>query len=124
MPMAQSEKRVGAHEAKQDAVRRELRSQGEQGLQGEVGDSEGLGRVSQGDRETWFAGDGQPGHGQPVFKAGGGSIELERLCADRGEENCLQAESRTGSARDRQVAKMGRVETAAEEGDARGVRWG
>lgn len=122
--MAQRDKRVGPHEAKQYAFGRYLRSQGEQGFKGEVGSAGGLGRVGHRNYEAGFTGDGEAGHGEAVFKAGGRSMGLERLRADRGEENGIEIECCAGRARNRQMAKMGRIKTAAEEGHARAARWG
>src|ERR1035441_1897790 len=117
MPAAQPGKRVGAHQAKQSAIGREPGAQAVEGLQRIVGRARGLGGIGQGDREAWLAGYGQPGHGQAVSERGRRTPRLERLRADRGEEDGVEAERRPGSARHGQMAQMGRVETAAEEGD-------
>ncbi len=47
---------------------------------------------------------------------------LERLRADWGEKNCIKIEGRTSRARNSQMAEMGRIKAAAEEGHARGAR--
>ena len=93
-------------------------AQVEEGLEGEVGSAGGLRRIGKRNGEARLVGDGQAGHGQAVSKAAVDPWGLERLRADRGKEHGIEAERRTGSARHGQMTQMGRVKTAAEEGDA------
>ncbi len=123
MPAVQSEKRIGAHEAKQSAVRRECSAQTLKRLQRKVGLAGGFWRIGKRNSESRLAGNGHLGHGQAVFIAGRRSMRLERLCANRGKEHGIQPKSRTSSARNRQMAQMGRVKAAAEEGNATGAGW-
>ena len=118
MPVPQRKKRVGAHQAKQNALRRKLRAQAQQRIQGEVGRARGLWRIHQRNGKARFAGHGQPGHGQAVFKAGGRPIRLERLRAYGGEEHSIQPERSPRSPRHSQMAQVGRIETAAKKSDA------
>ena len=122
MPAAQRKKRVGAHEAKENAVRLKFGAQAEQRLKSEVGSAGGLWSIGKRNGEARLAGDGQAGHGQAVFKAGGGSMRFERLRSDRGKKHGIQMERGTGSARHCQMTQMRRVKTAAEEGDATAAR--
>jgi len=123
MPASQRKKRVGAHEAKKSAFGRELGAQAVERLQGEVGGARGLWRIGERNREPRLVADGQASHGHAVWKAGGGTMGLERLRADRGEEHGIEAKRRTGSARHGQMTQMGRVKTAAEEGNATAGAW-
>jgi hypothetical protein len=44
-------------------------------------------------------------------------MRLQRLSTDRDKQHAVQPESIAGRASDSQVTEMGRVKTAAEEGD-------
>ena len=46
------------------------------------------------------------------------SLRLERLCADRSEEDSIELERCLGGSRDGQMTEMRRVEAASEKGDA------
>ena len=80
----------------------------------------GLWGVQQRQCEFGFAGNGELDHSGSVFEAGGGAARFEWLKADGGEEDPVERESLLGGVGDGQVAEVGGVETASEEGYAHG----
>jgi len=118
MPSTQPQERVGAHEAKQNATQGESCFQTEKGFQGEVGLAGGMRGIGERNLETFFAGNGQPRHGDAIFKAGGRSRGLERLRANWNKEDSIELKRLARRPRHRQMTEVGRIETAPKEGDS------
>src|SRR5271157_925793 len=118
MPAAETGEGVGAHEAEKGVAGRQLGVQGDERLERVVGGAGGIGGVGQREGKGGVGGNRQTGHGQAVFKAGYSALRLERLRSHGGEEHGVEAESRPGGACYAEMAEVGRVESAAEKGDA------
>lgn len=119
MPMMEGEERIGSHEKEECCGGRELGFEGKQCVVGVVGRAGLIGRVDEGEREGGIAGDGEARHGDTVVEAGGRAARLERLGSDGGEEDLVEGERGLRGAGDGEMAAMGRIEGATEEGDAR-----
>lgn len=117
IPFADRQKRVGAHQEEDSVVIGEGSAQGTQRVDGVVGAAIGAGRVNEGELEARLALDGEAGHGHAVGEAGLGAVALERLDADRREEDAVQGQALHSQARQGDVPAMRRVETAAKEAD-------
>jgi len=84
--------------------------------------SDGVGWcVDEGEFEGWVVMDGETGHGDAVFKAGGVARGFERLEAYGREKNLIEAKGLACGAGDGHVSEVRRVEAPAEEGYPHGV---
>ena len=119
--MPESGKRVGAHQAIECALRRQLRAQQEQRLQRVVRLAQRPRRIGQRDSEARFIGNGEARQFNPVFKAGRRSIHLERLRAHRSKKHSIKSESLAGGAR--QAIVEGRLAAYLESNLGRGSMW-
>lgn len=117
MPAREAEKGVGAEEAEDLGVGMLAVEVGE-GVDGVVGVR--AWGVGEREREGWVVGDGKARHGDAVVERRGGAGGLERLVADRREEDLIERERETGGAGHGEVAGVGWIEAAAEECDAHG----
>jgi len=119
LPVAEGAKRVCSQKEKELGVFRLGFAQLNQRVEGVIRSGlVGFWGIEQGQRETGFACNGELDHGGALGEAGGGAGGFERLKSHRGEEDLVERESLTGRAGNGQMAKMGRVEAASEEGYA------
>ena len=118
MPAPEAGKGGGAHEAKEDAIWRELSAKGEQSVECVVGDAGGFRRIGERDGKGGIAGNGEAGHGEAVGEGSGGTLRLERLFADGREEDGFEAERSVGGTSDLEMAEVRRIKTAPEESHA------
>src|SRR3569833_72702 len=116
IPAAKTEEGVRAHQSEQ-LSRRKLGLQSIQGVDGVVRLTRWIRSVSERDRKVGQAANGELRHRDPVFKACARSHWLERLGADRREQNCVEPENCLGGSRDAEMSHMRRVEAAAEKRD-------
>ena len=122
VPVAEGCKGVGTDEEEELGVGWELLAEGDEGFGGVVGLAVGRRGVEQGDLKVRLVFYGEAGHGQAVFKGGvmtGGGFQ--GLCTDGGEEDLVEVEGLPGGAGDGEVAEVGRVKAASEEGCAHEV---
>jgi hypothetical protein len=118
MPTPEEGKSIGAHKAKQNAIGRELRAEGEQRLECVVWGTGGFRRIGQGDGKGGVAGNGETGHGEAVGECGGGTLGLERLFTDWCEEDRVEAERSLSGTSDLEMAEVRRIKTASKESHA------
>lgn len=117
MPSTKSEECVGAHEAKQDSLRRKFRPQAEQRLQSKVRLAGWARSVGEGKLESWFTADGQARHGYAIFKAGRRSSGLERLRPNRSEKDGIELKRCARCTGHCEMAEVRRIKTASEKCD-------
>jgi 2-amino-4-hydroxy-6-hydroxymethyldihydropteridine diphosphokinase len=116
MPTLQGEERIGAEQSKQRIRRLELLSQAPQGVEGIVRLPVWSRRVYIACGKSWVGRACKQDHGKSVLKAGVGRAALQRLSAHRGHQHLVKPEPLDGRAGDSDVATVGRVEGAPEEG--------
>lgn len=126
VPLAEAEEGVGADEVEK-SVMRVLGGEGGERVDGVVGGGVGVGGIDarRGEAGVGFRVAGLAGGGDEGEAGGEGcgfGRELEWLEAGGGEEDAVEGEGVGGGAGDGDVAAVGWVEGAAEEGYAHGYR--
>ena len=79
VPVAQSQKRIRAHEAEKSVLRSQSGAQTEQRVQRVIGRCRRSWSVNQRNLKARLARNGQPGHCHAILKAGGRALRFERL---------------------------------------------
>jgi vitamin-K-epoxide reductase (warfarin-sensitive) len=115
MPLTQAKECIGAHEAEQNPLGGNGPSQVDQGLQSIVWFTVRTGGVSERDLEPSLAGDCQAGHGNAIFKARGRSQRLERLRANRNEDDSVELKRLARRPCHRQMPEVRGIETSPKE---------
>jgi len=118
MPEMQMGEGVGSHQAKELALRSDLRAQSRQRIDGVVGAAARLWRIDQRNRKAFFVGNRQARHGYAMLKAGRSAVWLERLTADGRKKHAIQLKRQLGGASNGQMRQMRRVKTASVKGHA------
>jgi len=96
-------------------------AKGGEGVDGVVGAAVGAWSVERGGCEAGILPAGELGHGEAVGEWGGVAFGLERLKGSRGEEDGVEVEGIGCRSGDAEVAAVGWVKCAAEEGCAHEV---
>jgi hypothetical protein len=117
MPARQIEKAVCANKIEEPRIGHRLVQRGQR-LDCVVRPAVRPRSIDVGDGKAWVRTTGQLYHGEPVGKWGWRSLRLQRLMANRGEDNAVQIEYVRGGSGDRDVTVMRWIEAAAEEGYA------
>lgn len=115
VPLADTEKRIGAEKTEEVVGGGEGGAQGAQGVDGVVGAEVGTGRIDERDFKTRLAVDGEKGHGDAVLVAGLGAVALEGLESNGREEHAVEGEAFHREAGERDVTAVRRIEAAAEK---------
>lgn len=119
VPVAQAAERVSSHQAEERARGGHPATKSAERIHGVIGASIRARGVDQRQLEAWIFGDGKGGHGESIVELRSGAQWLERLGANRCEQDRIELESPLRSACYGEVAKVGRVKASAKEGDAR-----
>ncbi len=118
MPAPEEGKGVGAHEAKKNAIGRELLAKGEKSVESVVGGAGGLRLIGKRDGKTGIVCNGETSHGEAVGEGGGGTLRLERLFPDWRKEDGVEAERSLGGTSNLEMAEVRRIKTASKESHA------
>ena len=117
VPARQIEEAVRADEVEESRIGHGLVQRGER-FDGVVRGAVRPRSVEVGDGKAWVLTTGKLYHGQPIGKWGWNAFRLQRLMANRGEENAVQIEYICSGGGDGDVTVMRRIEAAAKEGYA------